>query len=81
MLVQFLLLGLSETTSGFDYEHCKVLSARKIKTYDKFIKYIKAMVHHDVIIEDQWYTIDSYALSFPSDHEMIPCLKVFVYEY
>ena len=80
MLVHFLELGCLPDYSDFDYENCKVLAAQKVKQFDKFIKFIKAMKNHDVIINDKWYTIESYALSFPADNEHIPCLKIFVYD-
>lgn len=79
MLVHFVKPEFTE--DGIDYEHTKVLAAQKVKSYDKFIKFIRAMIDHEVIIDKEWYTIDSYNFSFPSDNEHMPCLIVYVVEY
>ena len=78
MLVQFCKPEYSEQIEDFDYDKYKVLSAREVETYDKFIEFIKSMLHKHVVIEGDWFEIEDFAFVFPQDHGYVPCLRVFV---
>ena len=80
MLVHFVEPQWSDEYKNLDYDNYKVLSARTIESYDQFIKFIQAMVGHEVIINKEWYIVDTYAFEFPMGTDTLPCLKVFVYE-
>lgn len=83
MLVHINLCNPSEDYDDWDYEHTKTISARKIKQYDKFIRFIKALKKYKkpLIVDDEWYDVLDYAYSFPSSKDSLPCFYIYVCEH
>ena len=82
MLVHILELSVNSEYNDWDYEHTKFLKAYKIKSYDKFIRFIQSLkkYHKEIIIDDNWYSVEDYALNFPTDNDHVPCIYVYVSE-
>ena len=83
MLVHIKELHLNSESDDWDYDNAKFLAAHKIKNIDTFVKFIQVLKKHrkDILIGDEWYTVEDYALCFPTDHESLPCLYVYVIGY
>lgn len=83
MLVHIKELDVSPLHDDWDYENAKTIAARTIKTYDKFIRFVHEIKKHkiDLIVGENWYTVEDYAFSFPDDSDMVPILYVYVVSY
>lgn len=78
MLVHFCETTFLNDSDVLDYDNFKVVSFFKVKSYDVFVKFIKALIHKDICVGENWYTVEDYALSCPMDSSYVPVLRVFV---
>ena len=83
MLVHIKLLEELDENMNWDYDKTKIIAHEEIKKYDTFIEFIHSLKKHEapLIVGDDWYMIEDYALNFPNDSETIPCIYIFVTEY
>ena len=80
MLVHIKLLKCNEEYDDWDYESATTIAFYKVKSYDKFLRFIQSLKksHGDMIIGSDWYTVEDYALNFPTDKDSVPCFYVYV---
>ena len=83
MLVQIKQVHTLENLDEWDYENAKFVAAHRIKSYDKFVRFIQTLkkYHKDLIVNDKFYTVEDYAFNFPADSDTLPCLYVYVSAY
>ena len=83
MLVQVRELHPLKDLDDWDYENAEFVAGYQIKSYDKFVRFIQTLkkYHKDLIFNDQYYTVEDYAFSFPTNSDALPCLYVYVSAY
>lgn len=81
MLVQFVEPKLLSESDNWDYDAYHVISAFDVKDYQRFIKFIETMKGRECVLNDKWYTVDSYMFNLPRDSDYVPCIRVYIAEY
>ena len=83
MLVHIKELHSLPDLEDWDYEHAMTIAATKVKTYDKFVRFVEQLKkkNKDLIIGENWYTVEDYSFSFPKNDDHVPCLNVYVVSY
>ena len=83
MLVHIKEVSPLPDRAEWDFENTKFVQAYKVKSYDKFLRFIQTLkkYHKDLIVGDNWYTVEDYAFCFPENNESVPCLYVYVVSY
>ena len=65
MLVQFVEPKWSNEFDNWDYDEYHVISAFDVKDYQRFIKFIETMKGRECVLNNKWYTVDSYTTMAP----------------
>ena len=81
MLVHIVKPKYKAELDGWDYDDYEFLAAKTIETYDRFILFLKSYEGMKIEIDGEWYEVDDYVYSFPTDGDSIPCLRIYVTDY
>ena len=83
MLVHIKLLDVLDENNNWDYDKVKTIGYEHVKNIDTFVEFIHSLKKHKapLIIGDNWYLIEDYALNFPNDFETLLCFYIYVTEY
>lgn len=83
MLVHIRELSCLPDYADWDYDNTKFIAAHEIKDYDKFVKFVQTLKKYgkDLIVNDEYYTVEDYAFVFPQNSDSVPCLYVYVSGY
>lgn len=81
MLIRLVEYNFNDPEDESGMINPKFIAAYDEKNFDKLMNFIKNSKGIDIVVGDDWYTIDTYVFHFPKDSDSIPSINIYVYGY